>query len=550
MRKKFILYSIGSLLAIAVGSYFWLPVLWALILVIPLILCGTFDMWQKSHTILRNFPVIGHGRWVMELLRPPIYQYFIESNTGGAPINRVFRTVVYQRAKGVLDTVPFGTELDVYRVGYEWMDHSLSALGYQELNHNIRVTIGGNDCKKPYDASLLNISAMSFGALSQNAILALNGGAKIGGFYHNTGEGSVSPHHLKPGGDLCWQIGTGYFGCRNKEGFFSEDLFKETATLENIKMIEIKLSQGAKPGHGGILPSSKNTSEIAKIRGVKPYTRVISPPTHTSFSTPIEMMHFIRKLRVLSGGKPIGFKFCLGRRSEFVAICRAMLETGIHPDFITVDGGEGGTGAAPLEYTNSVGSPLRDSLPFVIDCLIGFDLKNKVKVIASGKIFTGFHMVKNLAIGADLCNSARAMMLSLGCIQALKCNSNDCPTGVATQNPDFTKGLVVPEKEKRVANFQKETITSLVELLAAAGLQHPAQLNRSHVHRRVSATEVLRYDEIFPYLAPGSLLEPPYPKRFRQEMEEATSESFTPKACTAFVGEDLKEIYCPIILPS
>jgi len=550
VHKKFILYSIGSLLAIAMGSYFWLPTLWTLLLIVPLILCGAFDMLQKSHTIWRNFPVIGHGRWLMEILRPPIYQYFVESNTGGTPINRVFRSVVYQRAKRELDTVPFGTELDVYRIGYEWMDHSLSALSYQKQDQNLRVMIGGSDCKRPYGSSLLNISAMSFGALSQNAILALNGGAKIGGFYHNTGEGSVSPYHLKPGGDLCWQIGTGYFGCRNKEGFFSEDLFKNTAILENIKMIEIKLSQGAKPGHGGILPADKNTPEIAKIRGVVPYTRVDSPPTHTAFSTPIELMHFIFKLRGLSGGKPVGFKLCIGRRSEFVAICKAMVETGIHLDFITVDDGEGGTGAAPLEYTNSVGSPLRDGLPFVIDCLMGFDLKNKVKVIASGKIFTGFHMLKNMALGADLCNSARGMMLALGCIQALKCNGNECPTGITTQNTDLARGLVVSNKEKRIANFQKETIFSLVELLAAAGLKHPEQLNRSHIHRRVSATEVRRYDEIFPYLVPGSLLASPYPERFRHEMEEANSERFAPKACTAFVENELKEIYCPIGYPT
>jgi len=521
MRKKFIFYSIGSLLAVAVGSYFWLPAIWALLLIVPLILCGIFDMWQKSHTILRNFPVIGHGRWVMELLRPPIHQYFVESDTNGTPINRISRSVVYQRSKGLRDTVPFGTELDVYRIGYEWMDHSLSALSYQELDHDLRVPIGGHNCKKPYDASVLNISAMSFGALSQNAILALNGGAKIGGFFHNTGEGSVSSYHLKPGGDLCWQIGTGYFGCRSQDGSFSKDLFKEVSGRDNIKMIEIKLSQGAKPGHGGILPADKNTPEIAKIRGVNPYTLVLSPPAHTAFSTPIEMMHFIQELKTLSGGKPVGFKLCIGRRSEFVAICKAMVKTGIHSDFITVDGGEGGSGAAPPEYTNSVGSPLRDGLPFVVDCLMGFDLKTKVKVIASGKIFTGFQMVKNLALGADLCNSARGMMLSLGCIQALKCNSNDCPTGVTTQNPAFTKGLVVSEKEKRVANFHKETVSSLVELLAAAGLRHPAELNRSHVRRRVSTTEVRRYDEVFPYLLPGSLFSPPYPERFRHEMEEA-----------------------------
>lgn len=545
MRKKFVMYSIGSLCFISAAAYFWPPILWSMAVIVPLILCGIYDIVQTKHTIWRNFPVIGRGRWVMEILRPPIHQYFVESNTDGTPISRMFRSVVYQRAKGQRDTVPFGTKLDVYRIGYEWMDHSLSALRDQAMNHDLRVTVGGTECKKTYQASLLNISAMSFGALSQNAILALNGGAKMGGFAHNTGEGSVSPYHLRPGGDLIWQIGTGYFGCRGKSGHFSEDLFKTQSAHENIKMIEIKLSQGAKPGHGGILPADKNTPEIAEIRGVPPHTRVDSPPTHSSFSSPIKMMLFIQKLRTLSDGKPVGFKICVGRRGEFVAICKAMLETGIRPDFITVDGGEGGTGAAPLEYTNSVGTPLREALAFVVDILMGFDLKKDIKVIASGKIFTGFHMIKNLALGADLCNSARGMMLALGCIQALECNSNKCPTGVATQDPAFTKGLVVSEKERRVASFHKKTIESLVELLAASGLRHPSQLNRSHIHRRVSATEVLRYDEIFPYLSPGSLLKPPYPKRFRHEMQEATAESFMPSACTAFVGQELREIFCP-----
>ncbi len=407
MRRKFIEYSIVTSCIAGVLAYFWSPALWAFAVITPLVICGVYDMLQTRHTLWRNFPVVGRGRWIMEALRPPLHQYFVESETEGGPVSRMFRTVVYQRAKRELDTVPFGTKVDVYRVGYEWMDHSLGALQEKDIDHDLRVMIGGPDCTQPYNASLFNISAMSFGALSNNAILALNGGAKLGGFAHNTGEGSISPHHLEKGGDLIWQIGTGYFGCRTKEGTFSEELFKEKVNHQNVKMVEIKLSQGAKPGHGGILPAHKNTPEIASIRNVKPYTQVDSPPTHTAFSTPLEMMHYIKKLRELSGGKPIGFKLCIGRRSEFVAICKAMIETGIKPDFITVDGGEGGTGAAPIEYTNSVGMPLRDGLAFAVDCLMGFDLKKDIKVIVSGKILTGFHIVKNLALGADLCNSAR-----------------------------------------------------------------------------------------------------------------------------------------------
>ncbi len=542
MRKKFIQYSIGSLCTVAIAAYFWMPFIWLLAVIVPLIICGVYDMLQTRHTLWRNFPLVGRGRWIMEMLRPPLHQYFVESDTAGVPINRMFRSVVYQRAKKALDTVPFGTRVDVYRVGYEWMDHSLAALHTNNSNHDLRITVGGPDCSKPYSASIFNISAMSFGALSQNAILSLNGGAKIGGFAHNTGEGGISPYHLEKGGDIVWQVGTGYFGCRTKDGKFSEELFKEKAALDQVKMIELKLSQGAKPGHGGILPAVKNSPEIAAIRGVKAKTQVDSPPTHSSFSSPIEMVHFIQKLRELSGGKPIGFKLCLGRRSEFMAICKAMVETNIKPDFITVDGGEGGTGAAPLEYSNSVGVPLRDGLAFVVNCLTGFDLKKDIKVIASGKILSGFHLIKNIALGADICNSARGMMLALGCIQALECNKNSCPTGIATQDQALTKGLVVADKEQRVANFHKETVKTVVELLAASGLVSTEKLTRSHIHRRVSATATKRYDEIFPYVTPGRLLKAPYPERFKQEMQESSSSGFSPEVCVAYYGPKLKEV--------
>ena len=539
MRQIFMLAAVISLIAIAIIGVFWSVFLWAYIMVIPLVLIGIYDMTQTKHSLWRNFPLMARWRWIMEALRVPMHQYFIEPETGGAPTNRMFRSVVYQRSKKHLDTLPLGTKIDVYRIGYEWMDHSLSALRESEIKKDLRVLVGGSDCQQPYDASLLNISAMSFGALSQNAILALNGGAKIDNFAHNTGEGSISPYHLEPGGDLIWQIGTGYFGCRTQDGHFSDDLFKQKANLSNVKMIEIKLSQGAKPGHGGILPADKNTPEIAKIRHIEPYVQVDSPPTHSAFSSPIEMMHFIKKCRDLSGGKPIGFKLCIGRRSEFVAICKAMVETGIKPDFITVDGGEGGTGAAPLEYSNSVGVPLRDALAFVVDCLMGFDLKKEIKVIVSGKIITGFHLIKNLALGADCCNSARGMMLALGCIQSLECNKNKCPTGITTQNPRFTAGLVVEDKKQRVANFHHETIKSVRELLAASGLDQTKLLNRSHIHRRVSATQTLRYDQVFPYIVTGSLLDAPYPKQFEQEMKEASANSFRAKKCFANVDGEM-----------
>lgn len=539
MRQTFILLSIISILIIAMMSVVWPDILWFFILLLPLIFTGIYDMTQTKHTLRRNYPLIARWRWIMESLRGPLHQYFIEPETGGSPTNRMFRSVVYQRSKQHLDTLPLGTKIDVYRIGYEWMDHSLSALKKSEINKDLRVLIGGSDCVQPYDASLFNISAMSFGALSQNAILALNGGAKIGNFAHNTGEGSISPYHLEPGGDLIWQIGTGYFGCRTENGQFDEHLFKQKANISNVKMIEIKLSQGAKPGHGGILPAAKNTPEIAGIRHIEAYIQVDSPPTHSAFSTPVEMMYFIKKLRDLSAGKPIGFKLCVGRRSEFVAICKAMLETGIKPDFITIDGGEGGTGAAPLEYSNSVGVPLRDGLAFVVDCLMGFDLKKEIKVIVSGKIITGFHLIKNIALGADCCNSARGMMLALGCIQSFECNKNKCPTGITTQNPKFTAGLVVEDKNQRVANYHHETIQSVRELLAASGLEQTKLLNRSHIHRRVSATETLRYDQVFPYIATGSLLEEPYPKRFEQEMIESDANSFRAKKCFANVDGEM-----------
>lgn len=495
-------------------------------MLMPVLMLGLYDMLQTKHTLLRNFPVIGRFRWLLEGIRPMIRQYFVESDTDGLPVSRVFRSVVYQRAKGEMDTDPYGTKFDVYRVGYEWIGHSLAAKNLADINSDLRVTIGGCACSQPYSASLLNISALSFGALSSHAIMALNGGAKLGNFAHNTGEGGISRYHLEHGGDLVWQIGTAYFGCRTAAGLFDENLFAENAARDSVKMIEIKLSQGAKPGHGGILPACKNTPEIAKIRGVEAYTQIDSPAAHSTFSNPVELMLFIQKLRELSGGKPVGFKICIGIKSEFMALCKAMLETGIAPDFITVDGGEGGTGAAPVEYSNSVGMPLMDAIAFVSDCLTGFNLKKEIKVIASGKVFTGFHLVKRLSLGADLCNSGRGMMLSMGCVQSIQCNKDTCPTGITTQNPALVKGLVVANKVHRVANYHRETIKSVAEIMAAAGLLRTEELNRSHIFRRISQTEMKSYEEIYPSLQSGCLLTDAMPEAYANDLRLASAQMF------------------------
>jgi glutamate synthase domain-containing protein 2 len=526
MRSTFFILSFAVLTVIGIGSYFWIHSLWFLTITLPFILVGFYDISQKKHTLMRNFPLMGRMRWTAEWLRPKVYQYFVESDIDGAPYNRLSRSVIYQRAKKVNDTTPFGTQLNVYDTGYEWLNHSITPVPLNKVDHHPKVLVGGPDCKQPYQASILNVSAMSYGALSQNAIMALNGGAKIGHFAHNTGEGGLSPYHLQPGGDVIWQIGTGYFGCRNSDGTFNFDAYAERAVLPNVKMIEIKLSQGAKPGHGGILPAKKVTDEIAKIRLVEKGKDVLSPPYHTAFTTPIELINFIKKLRDLSGGKPVGFKLCVGRKHQFIAICKAMVKTGITPDFITVDGGEGGTGAAPLEFSNSVGMPLRDGLAFVYDCLNGFGLKRHVKIIASGKVHTGFDLVKNFSLGADLCNAARAMMLALGCIQALECNSNTCPTGIATQDKKLVNGLDVDDKKVRVANFHHETIKSAVELMAAAGVKHPGELHRSLIYRRISAGVIQTYSETYPYLLKGCLLEAPYPSGWELDMMNSSEETF------------------------
>ena len=527
MRNDFKVFALVSVGLTALIGWFWQPFLWAFVAIGPLVLLGFYDMAQTKHAIMRTFPLVGRGRYWMEWLRPKIYQYFVESDIDGRPFNRTERSIVYQRAKKDVDSTPFGTQLDVYEEGYEWMNHSIAARKFEDLTQDPRILIGGLDCKQPYLASIYNVSAMSFGSLSTNAVLALNAGAKIGGFAHNTGEGGLSPHHLTEGGDLIYQVGTGYFGSRTSEGNFSAENFAATTNHPSVKMIELKLSQGAKPGHGGILPAKKNTPEIAAIRGVVAGTEVLSPPCHSAFKTPIELCQFIGRMRQLSGGKPVGFKLCVGHKSEFLAICKAMILTGIKPDFITVDGGEGGTGAAPLEFSNFVGMPFKEALAFVHDALLGFDLRKDIKLITAGKIVSGFHIFRALALGADACYSARAMMMALGCIQALECHKNSCPTGVATQDPELVAGLVVMDKKVRVANFQKATVHAFIELLGASGLENAAQIRRSMINRRINSSEARRYDELFPYLKRGCLLnDATIPHLWRPYMEEANAETF------------------------
>ncbi len=507
MRRTFAALATLLILAVVGLAVVWPPILWSMVAIAPLVACGVADMVQTRQAVRRNFPVIGHMRYLLEKIRPEINQYFVESNHDGTPFSRHDRSVIYQRAKGDVDTLPFGTQLDVYAPGYEWINHSLAPVHVDP--EKSRVLVGGPDCRQPYSASVFNVSGMSYGSLSKNAILALNAGARRGGFAHNTGEGGLSPHHLEPGGDLIWQVGTGYFGCRDRTGRFSVEEFSKRALLPAVKMIEIKLSQGAKPGHGGILPARKLTPEIAEIRGVTLGQDVLSPPAHSAFSTPEGLLRFVQQLRDASGGKPIGFKLCVGKRHEFLGIVKAMLATGITPDFITVDGAEGGTGAAPMEFSDSVGTPLDEGLSFVHNALVGAGVRPHIRVIASGKINTGFQIATKVALGADMCSAARAMMFAIGCIQALRCNTNQCPTGVATQNPELVKGLHVGDKSVRVARYHNETVKSFFEVLGAAGLSGPDELKPWFIMRRVGATEIRSYHELYPPMEAGALLVEP-----------------------------------------
>jgi glutamate synthase domain-containing protein 2 len=495
------------------------------------VVTGLRDLRQTSRAVLRNYPVLGHVRYLLEFIRPEMRQYFIESDNEAAPFSRQQRSLVYQRAKGQSDKRPFGTQLDVHHVGYEWINHSLQPTRLD--SHDFRVTIGP-DCALPYSASIFNISAMSFGALSANAILALNKGARQGGFMHDTGEGSISVHHRVHGGDLVWEIGSGYFGCRGDDGRFSEAMFVQNATDPQVKLIELKLSQGAKPGHGGVLPGPKVTAEIAAARGVPIGVDCVSPSSHSAFSTPLQMLQFIARLRTLSGGKPVGFKLCIGHPWEWFAICKAMLASGITPDFIVVDGAEGGTGAAPLEFTDHVGAPMQEGLLLVHNTLVGLKLRERIRLGVAGKVVSAFDIARAMALGADWCNSARGFMFALGCIQAQHCHSGECPTGVTTQDPLRQKALVVSDKSVRVHNFHRETLEALQELVQAAGLQHPRQISAKHIVRRVAGDQVKLLVNHLQFVQPGELLgaiegQSPWPQKvYELYWPMAREDSFAP----------------------
>ena len=488
---------------------------------------GVHDLLQPHHAVLRNYPILGHLRFLLEFIRPEIRQYFIEADNEAAPFSRAQRSLVYARAKGQSDKQPFGTMLDLDSNGQEWLSHSMAPTRIE--SHDFRVKVGTSACTQPYDISLLNVSAMSFGALSANAIMALNQGAQMGGFAHDTGEGSISRYHRIHGGDLIWEIGSGYFGCRDDEGKFNPGHFVENARLPQVKMIEIKLSQGAKPGHGGVLPAAKVTPEIAEARGVALGADCVSPAAHSSFGSPIELLEFVQALRELSQFKPVGFKLCIGHPWEWFAIVKAMQATKILPDFIVVDGAEGGTGAAPLELSDHMGMPMKDGLRLVHNTLVGVGLRDQIRIGASGKIISSFDMARTLALGADWCNSARGFMFALGCIQAQKCHTGECPTGVTTQDPQRQLALVVPSKAERVMHFQQNTLVALQELLQAAGLNSPQNLQPEHISRRVNGFETQSLADVYPAISKGALLKETLgklPEPYKTYWPKANPESF------------------------
>ena len=532
LQPRFAVFTLSVASAVVFAVLAWLTpsdtIFVMLALSLALVALGVRDMLQTRHSILRNYPIVAHMRFLFEEIRPEIRQYFFEGEKDGAPFSRDRRSVVYQRAKMALDKIPFGTQYNVYSEGYEWMRHSMAPRPVSRKS--FRVQVGGTQCKQPYASSVYNISAMSFGAISANAIRAMNKGAAAGGFAHDTGEGGVSRYHREFGGDLIWEIGSGYFGCRDGKGAFSPERFAATAKLEQIRMIEIKLSQGAKPGHGGVLPGAKVSAEIAETRGITEGVDCISPATHSAFSTPRELMEFVARLRELSGGKPTGFKLCVGHPWEFLGICKAMIETGITPDFIVVDGKEGGTGAAPMEFLDHMGMPLREGLNFVHNALIGIGLRDRVSIGASGQIVTAFDMARAMALGADWCNSARAFMFAVGCIQSQSCHTDRCPTGVATQDAMRQRAIVVPDKAERVRNFHRATLMSLAELVAAAGLDHPLQFRLEHFSRRISAREVVSFAELYPPLDEGVLLTGTADPRFRDAWAMAQAGTFAAAA--------------------
>ena len=526
---RYLPYATSMLGLLATLPLAWLEPAWSPVPAVfgALTILGTRDLIQRKHTVSRNYPILAHFRYFLESIGPEIRQYFIESDTEAMPFSREQRSIVYRRAKNVLDKKPFGSLHDMYAPGYEWLNHSLQPAHID--NQDFRITVGG-ERGQPYSVSVFNISAMSFGSLSPNAILALNAGARIGGFYHDTGEGGISRHHRKHGGDLVWEIGSGYFGCRNPDGSFNAEAFERSARMEQVRMIEIKLSQGAKPGHGGVLPAAKVSREIAEARGVPEGEDVISPPAHSAFNTPLELMAFIERLRFLSGEKPVGIKLAIGHPWEWFAIVKAMLESGTHPDFIVVDGGEGGTGAAPLEHINRIGEPLSEGLLLVHNTLVGTNLRDRICIGAAGKITSAFHIARSLALGADWCNAARGFMFSLGCIQAQSCHTDRCPSGVATQDPSRGAKLDVPSKSERVYNFHRNTVGALANMLTTAGLTHPEQFGPEHIIRRMSANDVRSYRELYHFIDHGSLLEGPGPEHslFQRYWKSATPESFAP----------------------
>ena len=493
-------------------------------------LLGIRDLIQKRHAILRNYPIVGHLRFLLESFRPEIRQYLIESDSDELPFSREARSLVYQRAKGVEDKRPFGTTEKVYESGYSWVTHSVAPKTI--TGTDFRVTIGGPDCRQPYASSLYNISAMSFGALSANAILALNHGAKMGGFAHNTGEGGISRHHRRHGGDLIYQVASGYFGCRDEQGRFDPDRFRKQALDPQVKMIELKLSQGAKPGHGGMLPAAKISPEIAEARGVPLGVDCISPPAHDEFSTPIELMQFVARLRELSDGKPVGIKLCIGHRREFMCMVKGMLETGITPDFITVDGAEGGTGSAPLEFTNRVGMPMLEGLAFVHNTMRGAGLRDRIRIGAAGKIVSAFDIARALALGADWCNSARGFMFAIGCIQSQSCHTNKCPVGIATQDKLRQRALEPEGKALRVLRFHRNTLHALAEIAGAAGLSSPGEFLPYHFMFRQGDGTFEDGNEAFPYLPDGFLVAPSRDAEFEswhRRWDRASAQSFAPE---------------------
>jgi glutamate synthase domain-containing protein 2 len=489
-----------------------------------LTLLGIYDLVQTKHSVTRNYPILAHLRFLQESIAPEIHQYFIEGNTEGRPFDRDQRTLVYERSKNLSELKPFGTERDLYSTECEWFSHSIAPK--PKSTEPFRITVGGDRCTMPYSCSLFNISSMSFGAISPNAIMAMNSGAKKSNFAHWTGEGGLSGYHLKHGGDLVWQIGTGYFGCCREDGKFDPGSFAEQAIKSQVKMIEIKLSQGAKPGHGGVLPAAKVTQEIADVRRVPMGKDVVSPPGHSAFDSPRGLCEFVDELRGLSGGKPTGFKICIGHRHEFLGVCKAMVETGILPDFINVDGAEGGTGGAPLEFSNSMGTPLLEGLMFVHNSLVGCGLRDKIKIACAGKVTSAAHILRNLAIGADWCNSARGMMMAVGCLQAQVCHTNKCPVGVATQDPIRQRALHVGNKSERVAQYHRNTMDALVEMVAAIGLEHPNQIRPNHVFRRITPERAVSYAEAFRFLKEGELLNGCDDPQFKADWEMASIDSF------------------------